>query len=174
MLDGRGAVRGAHPRAQCGRVTYGLQRGGPRSGALSSPRGVRISGDGSSGGGGVSVDSSTRVCRLQSVRSRHGAAASCWDLHLQATLMIFGRLTTLVQCDSSTRAWVEDGARRLLRVRELLSARLARYHGQRTPEPRQSRIPLVEVHLRALMRDVADLKKQLAKHRTGIAELYEL
>ena len=86
--------------------------------------------------------------------------------------MIFGRPTTLLQCDSATRAWVEGGARRLLRVRELLSARLARY--QRTAEPRQSRIPLVEVHLRALMRDVADLKNQLAKHRPGIAERYEL
>lgn len=129
------------------------------------------SGSGGGCGGVASVDDTTRVYRLKSVRSKHGPAG-CWDLHLQATLTIFGRPTTLLQCDSPTRAWVEGGARRLLRVRELLSARLARY--QRTPEPRQSRVPLVEVHLRALMRDVADLKNQLAKHRPGIAERYEL
>jgi hypothetical protein len=45
----------------------------------------------------VRVDKDDTIYRLNTVKGKYGAA-SCWDLHLKATLNILGRVTTLMQC----------------------------------------------------------------------------
>ena len=91
---------------------------------------------------------------------------------MKATLNVFGRPTTLMQCDSLTREWLESNARRLLHVRALLESKLAKY--QKIKENRDPQVPLVECHLRALMKDIARLKNGLAAFRPSLADKYAL
>ena len=120
--------------------------------------------------------------RLYHLKSLHttkhgGGVASCWDLHLKATLDLFGRPTTLLQCDSATREWLEQNARRLMAVRTLLETKLSKFEkisSTHSASAAQTNVPLVEVHLRSVMKDVARLKAKLATYRPGLAEKYKL
>lgn len=120
----------------------------------------------------------SRIYKLKSLHTtKHGGGvASCWDLHLKATLDLFGRPTTLLQCDSATREWLEQNARRLIAVRTLLESKLSKF--EKTPSSAhsaaQTNVPLVEVHLRSVMKDVARLKAKLAAYRPALAEQYKL
>jgi hypothetical protein len=53
------------------------------------------------GGGGEDQE---KVYRIKTLKTKQGGPASCWDLHINATLDIFGRATTLLQCEYVTHA----------------------------------------------------------------------
>lgn len=143
----------------------------------------------------------SKIFRVKSLKTKQGTQASCWDLHIKATLDIFGRPTTLRQCESvhtreqhrdcccacthphltdhdllclslsvssDTRTWLETNASRLLQVRSMLEAKLTKF--ENISEKRRANVPLVEQHLRALMKDVARLKNALAAYRPSLAE----
>jgi hypothetical protein len=140
----------------------------------------------------------TLVYRVKNLRTKHGPA-SCWDLHVGAIVDLFGRPTTLTGCDAATRTWIETNARRLREVRAALASKLAKFtpstsRGAATGGPggagrgggsgmtwaamaatdAHSAPPLVESHLRALMKDVSTLKNELAKYRPTLADKYAL
>jgi len=140
------------------------------------------------------AEASALVYRVKNLRTKHGPA-SCWDLHVGAILDVFGRQTTLSACDAPTRLWIETNARRLRQVRAALASKLAKYTPLSASRAGGALVgssggtgatwaamaasdshspPLVESHLRALMKDVSMLKNELAKYRPALAEKYAL
>ncbi len=146
--------------------------------------------------------SSSLTYRVKSLRTKHGPA-SCWDLHIGATIDLFGKQTTLTGCEHATREWIETNAKRLREVRALLARKLAKFTPARgggvvggggglsgsAAAAQQAQLqhllrtsvdaahagpPLVECHLRALMKDVSALKSELAKFRPALADKYAL
>ncbi len=76
-------------------------------------------------------------------------------------------------CGSSdTRLWLESNARRLLSVKANLAAELQKY--EVVTEKAAAKVPLVEMHLRQIMKSVAALKNRLAIHRPDLAAKYKL
>lgn len=62
------------------------------------------------------ADEETQTYRVKTLKTKHGPA-TCWDLHLKATLDIFGRPTTLMQCESEKRGDTNEKSMSCLVIR---------------------------------------------------------
>lgn len=123
----------------------------------------------------IHIDHDDNIYRIKELKIKNSGnlTASCFDLHLKATLDIFGRYTTLMQCDSATRLWLESNAKRLISIRAALHAKLSKF--ERVPSlPVLEKTPFVEMHLRSLMKQVAALKNKFALYRPSLADKYSL
>lgn len=118
----------------------------------------------------VDIENDDKLYRMKTLKGKFGPA-SCWDLHLKATLNIFGRKMTLQQCDHDTRKWIEANATRLLKVKKKLEETLMKY--EKVPESRSGSV-LVEMHLRAIMNTMTRLKAKLAAHRPALAAKFQI
>jgi hypothetical protein len=121
----------------------------------------------------INIDNDDNIYRLKSVQGKYGPA-SCFDLHIKATLNIFNRKVTLMHCDSETKTWIEANVKRLLKDKKDLEEKLSKYEVISRSSVFESKKPLVEYHLRALLREVGRLKNRLGSFRPTIAARYQV
>jgi len=130
------------------------------------------------------------VRELKHVRSENGQTElTCFDLFIGQKLKIDNRTITLKQCDLQTRLWLESSAKRLLQIKQLLLNKLNKYQptnelkhrltllshkssacSSKANEPQN----YTQIHLRSLMKQVVELKTQLARYRPDLSEKVNL
>jgi hypothetical protein len=110
----------------------------------------------------VNINEDTHVYKLKVLMNRFGPV-TIWDLHVGATVFVFGKSVTLMQCSSETRRWIVKNAKQLKKLRKELENKLGKY--ERVRPMNLPKKPLVETHLRQLMKDVASVRKRIATYR---------
>lgn len=124
----------------------------------------------------VEIKGDDKIYRVKTLKGKYGPA-SCWDLHEQATLNVFGRKTTLMQADYDTRKWIETNAARLLRIKKEVETTLEKYEPVNLSQNlnlKPDKVKLSRVHLRSIMNVITRLKAKLAVHRPNLASKFEI
>ena len=116
---------------------------------------------------------------------RSGAPVAPCDLHIGAVVDVLGRKLTLRQVDGATMAWIDASARALIRERRELEDELSKFCIVALTHTSIAKSTSAEYHLkkhnaheplggrsnlRGMMRDIRNLKAQLAKYRPDAEE----
>ena len=72
----------------------------------------------------VRIDDEPEEHVIENLNNAKGKQIDCWDLYIGSELDIFGKKTVLKQCDRMTAQWNLFHGRKLLKMREKLSATL--------------------------------------------------
>lgn len=64
----------------------------------------------------VRLDDDDNTYRIKTLRGKAGPI-TCWDLHVGATIEVFGKSVTLRQCDNDTRQWLLANSSRLFQLK---------------------------------------------------------
>ena len=111
---------------------------------------------------------------MKTVEGPAGLALGCWDLYLKASIKVFHKSITLLQCDQETRDWLRGNATRLLKMRKSLIETLSKYDKVTEVPLREDTCKPEEMHLRAIMNSIMRLKTKLAAFRPKLAAKYQL
>lgn len=122
----------------------------------------------------IDIQDDEKIYRMKTIKGPGGRPLGCGDLHLKATIPIFGKPVTLLQCDNDTREWLRANARRLLKVRAKLLTTLQKYQRVDEPPLREDSVPLEEMHLSAVTKSITNLKNQLSEHRPSLAAKFQI
>lgn len=120
----------------------------------------------------INIEDDDKVYRMKTVEGSAGTPLGCWDLYLKASIRVFHKSITLLQCDQDTRDWLRVNATRLLKMRKSLMDTLEKYEKVVEVPLRQSKPE--EMHLRAIMNSIMRLKTKLAAYRPKLAAKYQL
>lgn len=122
----------------------------------------------------INIEEDDQIYRMKTLKGQ-GGPLGCWDLHLKASISVFGKSISLLQCDQETREWLRANATRLMRMRRKLIEALGKYQLVREPPLNENeRKKPEEMHLRAIMNSIMRLKNELGKHRPKLAAKYQL
>jgi hypothetical protein len=121
----------------------------------------------------IDIEEDDRIYFMKTIKGSSGPLA-CWDLHLKASINVFGKQISLLQCDQDTREWLRANAKRLIKLRRKLIDTLSKYELVREPPLLEGKKKPEEMHLRTIMNSIMRLKTKLSEHRPKLAGKFQL
>lgn len=121
----------------------------------------------------INIEEDSKLYRMKTLKGPQGPLG-CWDLHVNASINVFGKNLSLLQCEQDTRRWLKENALRLMKMRTQLISVLSKYENVKEPAVIKGKRLPEEMHLRNIMTNIVDLKNRLAVHRPKQAAKFQL